>query len=189
MSFLSEAELRNVGFKSLGENVLISKKASIYNPKTISIGSNVRIDDFCILSGSINIGNYIHISAYCGLYGKGEIELQDFSGLSPRCTLLSVSDDFQGDFMIGPMVNAEYTNVQIGKIIISKYVQIGAGSIILPGVCIGEGSAIGAMSLVKKDIVKWKIYGGNPIKYLKPRKKSLIALSKQFIDQDNRIND
>ena len=48
MSFLTQTQLHNLGFKSLGQNVLISDKASIYSPELISIGSHVRIDDFCI---------------------------------------------------------------------------------------------------------------------------------------------
>jgi serine acetyltransferase len=50
-SFLSREKLMEIGFKSIGENVLLSSKASIYGPENIEIGNNVRIDDFCILSG------------------------------------------------------------------------------------------------------------------------------------------
>jgi len=67
-SFLSKNELRQVGFARYGRNVLISRKVSFYYPEKIEIGNNVRIDDFCILSGHIVMGNYIHIAAYCGLF-------------------------------------------------------------------------------------------------------------------------
>ena len=50
MGFYSREQLEKIGFKSLGENVLISDKTSIYFPKNISIGNNVRIDDFSVLS-------------------------------------------------------------------------------------------------------------------------------------------
>lgn len=50
-SFYTEAELKELGLKSFGKSVLLSKKVSIYGAKNISIGNNVRIDDFCILSG------------------------------------------------------------------------------------------------------------------------------------------
>lgn len=71
-SFYSQEELKKIGFLSVGKNVLISKKASIYNPGVISVGNNVRIDDFCILSGKVTIGSYSHIAAYTALYG-GEV--------------------------------------------------------------------------------------------------------------------
>lgn len=45
-SFYSEDELKSIGLKTYGENVLISRFARIYGAKNISIGNNVRIDDF-----------------------------------------------------------------------------------------------------------------------------------------------
>lgn len=75
-SFYSKEELQNIGFKKIGENVLISKKASIYSPQNIIIGNHVRIDDFTILSGEIEMGDYVHISAYVALYGKYGIKIR-----------------------------------------------------------------------------------------------------------------
>ena len=49
-SFLTKIELQKIGFKYLGENTKISRLANFYSPSKISIGNNVRIDDFCILS-------------------------------------------------------------------------------------------------------------------------------------------
>ena len=115
-SFYSNEELNEFGFKSLGENVKISRKSSIYSPDKISIGSNVRIDDFCILSGEIFLGSNIHISAYVALYGANRIILEDFTGISPRCLLFSAMDDFSGNYLIGPIHPSELTNVTGGKI-------------------------------------------------------------------------
>lgn len=50
MGFYSREQLEKIGFKFLGNNVLISDKTSIYSPENISIGNNVRVDDFSILS-------------------------------------------------------------------------------------------------------------------------------------------
>lgn len=50
MGFYSREQLEKIGFKVLGENVLISDKTSIYSPENISIGNDVRVDDFSILS-------------------------------------------------------------------------------------------------------------------------------------------
>ena len=82
-SFYNIEELNEIGFKSVGKNVQISKKTSFYSPEQISIGNNVRIDDFCILSGNIILGSFIHIAAYSGLYaGNAGILMGDFSGIS-----------------------------------------------------------------------------------------------------------
>ena len=179
MSFLTKNQLDNLGFKSLGRNVLISDKASIYSPELISIGSDVRIDDFCILSGEIILHNYIHISAYSALYGKFGIELCDYTGLSPRTTIYSASDDFSGEYMISPMVPKELTNVKGGKVVLEKFSQVGSGSVIMPDLKIAEGSIIGAMSFLKLSTEPWSIYHGCPAKFFKERNKNIIELSKK----------
>ena len=45
MAWLNQKQLKKMQFKNLGENVLISDKAVIYNTELISIGDNSRIDD------------------------------------------------------------------------------------------------------------------------------------------------
>ena len=173
-SFYTKSELQRIGFKSVGSNVLISRFARFYSPENISFGSNVRIDDYCIFSGRINLGNYIHISAFSALYGKFGIKMEDFTGLSPRCTVFSANDDFGGNFLIGPMVSEQYINQTVGEVTIKRFTQVGAGTIIMPGVTLHEGVAIGSMSLVKKDIEEWNIYAGNPLRFIKKREKGLL---------------
>lgn len=175
-SFYTKDELTQFGFKAIGDGVLISKKASIYGAENISLGNQVRIDDFCILSGKISLGSYIHIGAYCALYGAYGIEMEDYTGLSPRCTVFSATDDFSGDYLISPMVNREKTNVTGGKVLIEKYSQIGAGCVILPNVKIEKGVAVGAMSLIKKNLSEWSVYAGIPTKRIGNRRKGLLEL-------------
>lgn len=170
-SFFSIDELTALGLKSFGQNVLISRFARIYSPEKMTIGDNVRIDDFCILSGEIILGSFIHISAYCALYGKFGIEMEDNTGLSPRCTVFSATDDFTGDYLIGPMVNADTTNVQGGKVRFRKFSQIGAGCVVMPGITVGEGATVGAMSFVNKSIDPWQVHAGVPAKFIKNRKR------------------
>lgn len=183
-SFYSQSELKSLGIKAYGKNVLISKKASFYNPSQISLGHHVRIDDFCLLSGNITIGSYIHISAYCALYGGGSIIVKDFSGLSARVTIYSLSDDFSGQHLIGPLVLQDYTQVKKAKVILNQYCQVGAGSVILPGVTLGTGAVAGAMSLVKQNLKAWTINVGIPAKFLKKRKKDLMKLSQQLLQSN-----
>lgn len=173
-SFYSIDELETINFKSIGTNVLISRFARFYSGENIEIGNNVRIDDFCIVSGKVKFGNNIHISAYSALYGTYGIEMGDYSGLSPRCTIFSATDDFSGDFMIGPMIDPKLTKVKGAKVMIGKFCQIGSNSVVLPGVNIMEGVSIGAMSLVVNDLESWKIYKGIPAVYYKERSKKLL---------------
>lgn len=175
-SFYSQAELNQLGLKSFGKNVLISRKVSIYGASNIEIGNHVRIDDFCILSGKIILGSHIHISAYCALYGANGITMEDYTGLSARCTVYSAVDDFSGNYLIGPMVETTKTNVTGGAVTICKYVQIGAGCTIMPNLTINEGIAVGAMSFINKTLAPWGIYAGIPAIRIKERSKKLLEL-------------
>ena len=182
-SFYSKDELKKIGIKSFGNNVLISRKCSIYGAKNISIGNNVRIDDFCILSGNIKIGNYVHISAFCALYGRFGIEIGDFCGISARSTLFSASDDFSGEHMISPMIKENHIKLSTGLIRMENYVQIGTNSIIMPKITLFEGSVCGAFSFVNKDLQEWSMYKGIPAKKFKDRSQNVKLLSKAYLQK------
>lgn len=180
-SFFSQEELHEIGFLNFGENVLISKKASIYSPEKIIIGSNVRIDDFCILSGKITLGNFIHISASCLLFaGDAGISFEDFSCMSSRCAVYAINDDYSGHYLTNSMVPDKVRNVTESPVYIEKYSIIGSGCTILPGVTIQEGTAVGCMSLVNRTIGPWKIYAGIPCKMLCNRSMDLQNLVHQL---------
>lgn len=170
-SFYSREELALLGLKSYGDDVLISRRAQLYCPENISIGCNVRIDDFCILSAGtlISIGNYVHIGCYSSLIGKGNIIISDFCSISGRVSLYSSSDDYSGEYMTNPMVPQAFTHVTDAPITMRKHVIVGCGTVILPGVTLEEGCAIGAMSLVQTDCASNMIYAGNPLRKLIPR--------------------
>ena len=172
-SFYTEAELERIGFASIGKNVLLSRKVSVYSASTISIGNNVRIDDFCILSGSISIGSFVHISAYVALYGAKGITLQDYSGVSAKTIVYSAIDDFGGEYLIGPMCSVETTNVMGGPVVLKKYTQIGASCVVLPNLTISEGSVVGAMSFVNRSLDSGGVYAGIPVRRIRDRSKSL----------------
>lgn len=183
-SFYSEDELLSIGFKKLGKNVRISRKTSIYGASNMEIGDNVRIDDFCILSGKIKIGNYVHIASGCYLFaGNGGIILEDFSGLSSKVTIYAVTDDYSGCFLTNPTIPEEFRNVIEKQVLIKKHAIVGTGATILPGVTLGIGVAVGAMSLVTKDVPDWAIVAGIPAKFIKERDRKLLEMEKQLLEK------
>lgn len=174
-SFLTKSELREIGFKYLGDNVFISRKVSIYSPKEISIHDNTRIDDFCIISGKISIGKNVHIAAYSGLFGgKAGIKIEDFANVSSRVCIYALSDDYKGNGMTNPTIPDTFKKTEEKEVIIKKHVIIGSGSTILPGSTLNEGVAVGAMSMVKGISEAWMIYAGIPAKAINARRKDII---------------
>ena len=182
-SFYNNETLEQFGFKSIGKNVLISKKASLYGISKISIGNNVRIDDFCVLSagtGGIYLGNFVHLAVFATLIGEGKITLEDFSGISSKVSVYSSNDDYTGIYMTNPTVPSKFTGVTHSDVLICKHVLIGSGSIILPGVTLNEGAVVSALSLVNKDCEEFSIYKGNPASKIIDRSRELLKLEEEF---------
>ena len=188
--FLTKEQIAQLGFKFVGDNVKISKNANFYGSNFISIGSNSRIDDFCILSasaeGSIAIGHHVHLGAGVYLYGTAGIRIDDYAGLSAGVKIFSTSDDFSGDFMTNPTILKEFLNIQKAQVIIEKHSVIGTGAVVFPGVVISEGAAVGALSIVKKSLDSWSIYAGQPVKKIKERSKNLLKLEAKFLKSETK---
>ena len=181
-NFLNEQELAALGLKSYGKNVLIGRYAVLYSPEKLEIGNNVRIDDFTTISGKVVLGDYIHIAQACGLYGGTEgIYMDDFSALSSHSVIYATSNDYSGESLTNPMVPEKFkTTDKNAAVHLKKHVIIGCSSVILPGVEIGVGSSVGAMSFVGKSLDPWGIYAGVPVKRLKDRSKNLLILEEQL---------
>lgn len=189
MACYSREQLEKMGFAALGEDVRISDKASIYGAGNIRIGNHVRIDDFCVLSagaGGIDIGSWIHIAVYSSLIGGGRIHLQDFSNISSRVSIYSNTDDFSGEWMTNPMVPAEFTGVTQVDVTVGRHVVIGSGSVILPGVTLEQGVAIGALSLVKHSCREFSIHAGTPARQIGERRRDLLERERAFLASLNR---
>ena len=175
-SFYTDEELRNLGLKAYGKNVLISRYARLYGASKISLGDNVRIDDFCILSGEITLGSHIHVSPYVALYGAMGITFEDYTGISAHSVVYSAMDDFGGDYLVGSVHPEELTNVTGGRVTVKRFSQIGVNCVVFPNVTLEEGVAVGACSLVTKSLDEWSIYAGTPAKRLKDRNRGMVAL-------------
>lgn len=182
MAFLTREKLEEMGFSSLGKNVLISDKASIYNHDHIDIGDSVRIDDFCVISGKVTIGRNVHIAVFCNVAGgeKGII-LEDFCGLAYACQVFTQSDDYSGRTLTNPTVPDSFKKEIKSAVKICRHSIIGASSIVFPGVTLAEGTSVGAMTMVTKSTEPWSIYFGIPAKKIKDRRRDLLDLEKKYI--------
>jgi acetyltransferase-like isoleucine patch superfamily enzyme len=181
MAYYTEEELKLLGFKSIGKNVKISNKTSIYNHNQIIIGDNSRVDDFCVLSGNIQIGRNVHITPMCLVAGgeKGII-FENYTTIAYGVKIFTQSDDYSGETMTNSTIPKEFKKEIKNAITIREHTIIGAGSTIMPGVELAEGTSIGAMSLVLNDTESWSIYLGQPAKKIKDRSKKLLNLKLKY---------
>jgi acetyltransferase-like isoleucine patch superfamily enzyme len=184
MGFHTSEEVLSMGFKHVGKNVLISNKASLYNLEKISVGDHSRIDDFCVLSGEITIGRNVHITAFNNLLaGRARIVLHDFSTLAFGCHIVAQSDDYSGETLTNSTIPAEYKNEISQAVSIGRHAILGTGSIVLPGVTIGNGVSAGAATLFTSDAQEWSIYVGSPARRIKSRSQELLKLEAEYLKE------
>lgn len=186
MAYYGKDDLVKLGFKSIGKNVKISDKASIYNCDEIEIGDNSRIDDFCVLSGKIKIGRNVHITPTCLVAGgeKG-ITFEDFTTIAYGVQVFTQSDDYSGKTMTNSTIPKKYKEEIKEQVILKEFSIVGAGSIIMPGVTLEEGSSIGSMTLVTKSTKPWGIYVGTPAKRVKERSRDLLILKNEYLHEES----
>jgi acetyltransferase-like isoleucine patch superfamily enzyme len=163
-------------FAHVGQDVIIWPMAKIVSPEVISIGDSVIIDDFVFIMGGKRtiIRSFVHIGSFTSITGGGEFIMEDFAGLSGGIRVYTGNEDYLRGSLTNPAVPHPYRVPIRSFVHIEKHAIIGANTVILPGVTIGEGVAIGANSLVKEDCEPWMIYVGSPVKPLRPRPRERI---------------
>jgi galactoside O-acetyltransferase len=177
--YYTSLELRSFGFARVGEHCNVARNCTIIGLENITLGDHVRIDGFTSLiapKGRIRIGSHVHIASGCMLGARGGIDIGDFASLSQGVRIFTAIDDFSGKRLSNSTVPEDLLGVQSAPVKIGRYVPIGSGSIVLPGVEIGEGAAVGAMSLVLRSLPEWRICSGNPAKPAGERARDLLAL-------------
>jgi galactoside O-acetyltransferase len=172
-----------LNFKNIGQDVTIWERSKIINSEVISLGNSVIIDDFVFLMGGKKtiIGSFVHIAAFTSIAGGGELIMDDFTTLSHGVHLFTGNDNYLGEHLPNSTIPSLFRQPERSFVRLNKHVIIGASSVILPGVDIGEGVAIGANSLVKEDCEPWTVYGGSPAKVIKTRpKEKILELEQQL---------
>ena len=182
-SYYSSHELIAIGIKKMGKNLKISKKAALYGCERMEFGDNVRVDDFCVLSGKLIFGNNIHITCFCLLAGGDEgIFLHDFATLAYGVRVFTRSDDYGGQTMANSTIPEKYRYNTIKEtVMLGKHSIIGTSSVIFPGAHVNEGVSVGAFTLVTKPTDEWGIYVGIPAKRIRDRQKDLLVQELDYI--------
>ena len=170
--------------QDFGDDVYISALVEIRRPHLVRLGSHVAIDTGFYLTTKAMIGSYIHIGPYVSCIGgaEGLLEMGDYSGIAAGARLITLGDEHLGVGLTGPTIPAPYRDNLIGgHITLEKFVNIGTSAIVMPGLTLGEGSVLGAGSLLTRDTEPWTIYVGTPAKAVKIReKKKMIEYAKRI---------
>jgi dTDP-4-amino-4,6-dideoxy-D-glucose acyltransferase len=183
MNCYSADELDSLGIV-FGRNVKVHKTVEFSNPASICLGSNVRIDCFSMIFAreKVILGNNVHLAPGTCISGGEGVEIGNFSGLSSRVNIFTASDDYTEGYLTNPTVPVEFKNTKRGKVVLGEHVIVGCGSVIMPGVTLARGVAVGALSFVNRDIPEYSIVSGNPARMLGHRNADRLAeLEQKYI--------
>jgi len=164
--------LKRERFRGYGKGVRIWPMARIAQPERVWIGNHVMIDDFALIIAPVTLRDYVHVCAHASLLGSDEIEMGEFSAIAPGSRIFSGTEDY--NTMATAVVPAPFRNPYRAPVKIGRQVAIGANSVILCGVTIGEGAVVGALSLVKTDLEPWTIYAGVPVRPVGKRDREAV---------------
>jgi len=132
---------RHVFGVHIGHGSTIHWQCRFFDPARVTIGNHTLIGNNAFLDGraGLYIGNNVVTASEVAIY-----------------TAQHDIDDPEFGIVYEPVV-------------VEDYVYIGPRAIILPGVRIGRGSAVGAGSVVTKDVAPHVLVGGVPARYLRDR--------------------
>ena len=175
---INDGKSNNVTGLSVGNNSVNNANINVKYPES----SKIIIGDDCLIYGNIStesqeakisIGNNVFIGNTT-IFSVINITIEDDVLISSDC-LIQDTDNHSlsrgirkkdcGDWKERKIQQWEFVKSEPIKICAGSW--IGAKSIILKGVTIGEGAIVGAGSVVTKDVAPYTIVAGNPAKFIK----------------------
>lgn len=161
--------LRNSRIKA-GKSVIFKKdvKISICKTGVLVLGDHSFFNENCFILLTmphpiVEIGKWVFVGRNTIIASKNSIKIGDYTSIAPNCYFIDHEHGLSKDEII---LNQKSV---LKKITIGKDCFFGTGAIILGGVNIGDGSIIGAGSVVTKDIPPYQIWAGNPARFIKMR--------------------
>lgn len=155
-------------FKELGINVIFENGVKVFHPENITLQDNIYVGHYTILKGyyknEMIIGKNTWIGQNCFFHSAGGLEIGEAVGIGP-CVKIITSAHSGGD-VAKPVL---FLPLEFKKVVLKDGCDIGVGSIILPGVTIGEGTIIGAGSVVVESIPDFCVAAGVPARVIRKR--------------------
>jgi acetyltransferase-like isoleucine patch superfamily enzyme len=154
----------------LGNRVIIGESSwfDIEDPESeIRIGDEVKIGRYCTFRagpGDIFIDEQVNFGAFNFIAGYGGIEIGKYSAMGHHVVIMTYNHVFED-----PSIPIRFQDLELNRVSIGEGVWLGTHVVVLPGVTIGDGSVVGAGSVVTKDIPPYCIAVGVPAKVIRKR--------------------
>ena len=183
LNFMGENIKRKL--KYCGEGVFLYPLSKVIHPENAELDDHCRIFDnvFIDAGRSLKIGKYSIITWFSLIEGGGHVIIGDRVFIGPGSKILSSTYEINGYYSIEHIPD-ECRKTEFKDIKIEDDAYVGANSVIMPGVTIGEGAVVGANSLVDRNLKPWGIYFGNPVKLIGTREQPSVEKKKIIESMD-----
>lgn len=165
-----DGRVRRRLFRALGRDVVFERGAMVFHPETIEIGHGVYVGHYAILKGYhkgwMRIGDGTWIGSSSFFHSAGGLTIGRSVGIGPGVTILTSQHRLGGGGVRVPVIALP---IEFAPVVLEDGCDVGAGSIILPGVRVGAGAVVGAGSVVTKDVAPGTIVAGVPARRLRKR--------------------
>ena len=154
-----------------GEKLIINNNVEMTGFENINLGNNNQISSYCTLNahdgGLILFGNNIGINrnTHIGAANGGKIIVGNNAMIAQNVVIRASGHGFKS-----LKLTMDSQDYEKGTITIGDDCWIGANSVVLKNVKIGNKSIVAAGSVVTKDIPDFSVYGGVPATLIKMRK-------------------
>lgn len=161
----------------LGHQAIIYPTARIIRPERLNVGDHSSIDDFVFLNAGVGteIGRYVHVACHVSVIGGGGLTIGDYAVLATGARILTATDTFIGGARMSTHLPDEHRQVVVGRVTIGRDAFVGANTVVMPGIRVGEGAVAGAGSVVTRDLEPWTVYTGVPAKPKRSRPRPVVA--------------
>ncbi|HEY7443789.1 MAG TPA: acyltransferase [Vicinamibacterales bacterium] len=174
-----------------GRSVVFGQQVTLRHPHKIRIGSDVVVDDHCLIdakgndntgirigngvfvgrntilsckNGAIDIGHGANIGFNCEIFSAGEVAIGANVLIAAYCYVIGGDHDFSDEAR--PVL---HQGRSAKGITIGDGAWLGAGAKILDGVCIGAGAIVGAGAVVRESVPERAIAVGVPARIVGTR--------------------
>jgi acetyltransferase-like isoleucine patch superfamily enzyme len=152
----------------IGRNVVIEAGVLVFHPENVEIGDGVYVGHGTILKGYYRsrmvIGDGTWIGQQCFFHSAGDLTIGRYVGIGPGVKIITSSHAEEG--VQKPIL---LSRIEFSPVVVEDDADIGVGSVILPGVRVGQGAQIGAGAVVASNVPPYAIVAGVPARLIRMR--------------------